>query len=219
MTLFLKYFTRALMLFLVLPLVNSARGLVAKWQGDDTSEIEGRITLNPMVHLDLLGSLAIMLCGFGWSKPMPINPGRFNDVKKGIILVSLTGPVTHFLSAILCMNIRMIIFRIGSGIVGYSISYIFRVLASINVCLGVINILPLPGMDGFSVLYQFAGPKFHNWYHYNIRTINQVSLIILFVLFFIGNLTNGLIDPLRWIINPVYKLLNLTTFWIPVVFG
>lgn len=207
------------MLLLVLPLTNSARGLVAKWQGDDTSEREGRITLNPVSHLDMLGSLAIMLCGFGWSKPMPINPRRFDNLKRGIILVSLAGPVSHFLASILCLNISAIISYTVSGIAGFSIAYIFSMLAMINTCLGVINLIPLPGMDGFSILYQFAGAKFHSWYHYNAQMINQVSIIILFALFFIDDLTRGIIDPLGWIIYPVHGLFSMTTFWVPTVFG
>ena len=108
--LFLKYFSRALMILLVMPVINSVRGLVAKSQGDDTAEQAGRITLNPFMHLDPIGSLAILLCGFGWSKPMPFNVNRMKDMKKGIILLSLSGPLTHFASAILCdlvMNIML----------------------------------------------------------------------------------------------------------------
>lgn len=154
--LFLKYFSRALMLLLVLPLTNSARGLVARWQGDDTADREGRITLNPMAHLDLLGSLAIMLVGFGWSKPMPINAARMKDYRKGVVLVALTGPVTHFIAAIVCMNISRTLLYTVEGVTGTSVAFVFSILAQINTCLGVINVLPIPPMDGFTVLHQFA---------------------------------------------------------------
>ena len=102
---FLKYFSRALMLLLIMPVTNSVRGLVAKRMGDDTSDRQGRITLNPFVHLDLLGSLCIMLVGFGWSKPMPIDPAKMKNRKTGIVAVSAAGPLSHLISAILCCNV------------------------------------------------------------------------------------------------------------------
>ncbi|MBR1592719.1 MAG: site-2 protease family protein [Ruminococcus sp.] len=226
--LFLKYFSRALMILLVMPIINSARGLAAKSQGDDTAEQAGRITLNPFMHLDPIGSLAILLCGFGWSKPMPFNVNRMRDRKKGIIILSLTGPLTHFLSAIACnlvMNIMLcsesIRMKLALSDITpiFCIFFILTILSAINVSLGVINLLPLPGMDGFNILYQFAPPKFLNWYHSNYRAINQASTIILLALFFMPTLTNGLFDPLGWLIGVVSDLLGGLTSWIPSTFG
>ena len=219
---FFKYFSRILMLLLVMPMTNSARGLVAKWNGDDTSEREGRITLSPMAHLDPIGAIMIFLIGFGWSKPMPINYARMKNFRRGVVTVSLAGPVSHFLAAFICKLIPCLLLLIPSLKESYISTYLsggfspisafFTVLgliSSINVCLGVINILPLPPLDGFQVLNQFAGPKFHNWYYANHMIINRASTIILFTLFFIGDLTRGLIDPLGWLINLVDGLLSL----------
>ncbi|MCM1529365.1 MAG: site-2 protease family protein [Alistipes sp.] len=222
--LFLKIFSRAMMLLLVLPVTNCARGLVARWQGDDSADRAGRITLNPVVHLDLLGSLAILLCGFGWSKPMPINPMRMKNYKKGVILVSLAGPVSHFLSAIILMNINAVFWNCinitsDNVMAVLAVNYVISTIASINICLGVINILPLPPMDGFTVLHQLAGNKFNRWYYENYKIINQASFIIILILFFIGDLTDGRIDPLMRIISWVSNLLGKTTFWVPKVFG
>lgn len=217
--LFLRFFSRALMLFLVLPVTNCVKGLVAKSQGDDTAEIQGRITLNPMAHLDLLGSFAIMLCGFGWSKPMPINFNRMRDTRKGILLISLSGPLTHFVSAVILMNIAGILSRVlDYSTATFAIVYIISSLAGINICLGTINLLPIPPMDGFNILNHFAGPNFHNWYFRNYRQVNQWSTWIILGLFFMGTLTGGLIDPLGWLIGLVQWVLNLTTLWIPLVF-
>lgn len=219
--LFLTFFSRALMLFLVLPVTNSVKGLVAKALGDDTAEIQGRITLNPMAHLDLLGSLAIMLCGFGWSKPLPINFNRMKDTRKGILILSLTGPATYYLMAIICMNLCSIILYISSEvtIAITAIALILSFLANINICLGTIHLLPIPPMDGFNILNHFAPPKFHNWYYRNYQQVNRWSTYILLGLFFIDTLTNGLIDPLGWLISLVSRLLSLTTAWVPLVFG
>ena len=219
---FFKYFSRVLMLLLVMPMTNSARGLVAKWNGDDTSEREGRITLSPMSHLDPIGALMIFLIGFGWSKPMPINYNRMTNLKRGIVTVALAGPVSHFLAAIVCKLIPCLLLLIppvyesyisslSSGSISpvHALFMVLSIISQINVCLGVINILPLPPLDGFQVLNQSAGAKFHNWYYANYMQINRISTIIIFALFFIGDLTRGLIDPLGWLIGLIDGLLSL----------
>lgn len=220
------------MLLLVLPVTNYVKGSVARWLGDDTAEREGRITLNPLVHLDPLGSLAIMVCGFGWSKPMPYTPTRFKNYRLGVITLSLAGPLTYFISAIICyaaINLMLCSREISEACVDFShygivspvacIILLIRLLANINVCLGVIHILPIPPMDGFIILQQFAGRKFNRWYFSNYRIIHQVSTIILLGLFFIGDATDGAINPLGWLINIVDVLLRLTVSWIPTVFS
>lgn len=218
LNLFMKFFSRALMLLLVLPVINYAKGVVARKQGDDTAEAAGRLTLNPIAHLDILGSLMIMLCGFGWSKPMPINYNRMRNTKKGIILVALTGPVTLFIMSIICRNVALVVLNMISGVAGMAIGLIFSMLASISVCIGVIHLLPLPGMDGFTLLYYLTGNKFASWYHRNQRAIDQYSFYVLIALFFIGPLTGGLIDPLGWIIGIFDWILNWTTVWGNFVF-
>ncbi|MBR6581151.1 MAG: site-2 protease family protein [Ruminococcus sp.] len=215
----MSFLSRALMLLLVLPVINYAKGMVAKKQGDDTAEMAGYLTLNPMKHLDLLGSLMILLCGFGWSKPMPINYNRMRNTKKGIILVAITGPLSLFIMSIICKNISAVVSYILEGMAGLAIAIIFALLASISVCIGVIHLLPLPGMDGFTLLYYLTGNKFASWYHRNQPVIDQFSFYILIFLFFIGRLTKGALDPLGWMINLFDFVFGLTTLWVPMVFG
>lgn len=230
LTIFLKYFSRILMLLMVMPVVNSVKGIVASKLGDDTAETEGRITLNPFVHLDPIGALAIILCGFGWSKPLPINPNRMRNYRKGVIIISLTGPLTHFVSAVLCQ----FIFRVLSCIPSFGnfalssenrlnfafcILMVLSILAQINICLGVISLLPLPPLDGFVILHFCTGNKFNRWYYSNMTIINQISPLILFALFFMPYLTGGLLDPLGWLIDLVGTGLGYLTAWVPAVFG
>ena len=182
--LFLTFFSRALMLLLVMPVTNCARGLAAKRMGDDTSDRQGRITLNPFVHLDLLGSLCIMLVGFGWSKPMPIDVAKMKDRKKGIVAVSAAGPLSHFISAILCYNVAALLnyapafatLRSGGNLI-FCLYVIFNLLAQINACIGTINLLPLPPMDGFQILNQFMGNSFHRWYFSSCCSICLTSTV------------------------------------------
>ncbi|HBB71385.1 MAG TPA: hypothetical protein DCZ71_02115 [Ruminococcus sp.] len=218
---FLMFFSRVLMLLLIMPLTNSARGLTAKYMGDDSADREGRITLNPFVHLDPLGSLAILFIGFGWSKPMPINPAKMKNRKWGIVAVSAAGPLTHFVSAVLCY--------IGCNILAYApvfsdsqngitmitaLEILFQLLAQINVCLGTINILPLPPMDGFNIINQFLGNRFHKWYFGNYININRVSMGILLLLFFLPSDIN----PLHFLIGFFNGITYKAASWVPAIF-
>ncbi len=222
---FLKYFSRALMLMLVMPVNNSVKGIVAKKLGDDTAEVEGRITLNPLAHLDPLGAIMIMLCGFGWSKPMNINYYRMRNVRKSVIILSLTDPVVHFISAIICEFFYKMITSLSflqdklDGVTPLScLAIILMLLSQINVCLGVLHLLPLPPMDGFVIILQLSS-KVKRWYYPNAARINQISTLILFALFFMPDITNNAIDPLGWLIGIVSSGLSLLTDWVPVVFG
>ncbi|MBR6791858.1 MAG: site-2 protease family protein [Ruminococcus sp.] len=215
---FLEYFSKLLMLLLVLPLREVARGLMARKMGDDTPEREGRLTLNPFVHLDLIGSLMIMLIGFGWTKPMPINVNNFKDRRKGVLLTSLTGPVTNLISAFVCALGCEIIMNIESAMASINplscFALILGFLSSINVCLGVIGLLPLPQMDGFTVLRCFTGPKFDRWYFNNYRTINTASMVIIVLLFTLP----PSINPLMYLITAVNALVDFSVSWVPMIF-
>lgn len=217
--LFMKYLSRALMLLLIMPVVNYVKGNIAKKLGDNTSEIAGRLTLNPMSHIDLLGSLMIMLVGFGWSKPMPINYNRMKSTRTGAIVMAVTAPITLFIMAIVCKNISAILLYLLEGIAGTAVFMIFSLLGSIATTIGVIHLLPLPGMDGFTLIYHLAGNKFVAWYHQNRAVIDQASFYILLFLFFIGDLTNGRFDPLGLLIGKVDGLLEMTTFWVHLLFA
>ena len=92
---------RVVIILLILPLHEFAHGWMARRFGDDTAEANGRLTLNPLMHLDPLGSVLLLFTGFGWAKPVPINPARMNNPRKGIIWTSLAGPFSNLLAALL----------------------------------------------------------------------------------------------------------------------
>ena len=91
---------RIVIILLVLPLHEFAHGWVARKCGDDTAEAAGRLTLNPLAHVDPFGAVLLLLTGFGWAKPVPINPARMNHPRKGIIWTSLAGPLSNLLAAL-----------------------------------------------------------------------------------------------------------------------
>lgn len=224
LSVFLKFFSRAIMLLLVMPVTRCARGLVAKRMGDDTAEREGMITLNPFVHLDPIGSLLILLVGFGWGKPMNMNPSNFRNYRKGVILVSLSGPLSNLIMGYICLVIYQLMMcsdyvvnALSSGSISpiVCILYILYFLFSISTSLAVFYLLPIHPMDGFTILRFCAGGKFQQWYYRHEMQYRNISMIVLILIF----LLPSSINPLVYLIGLVQNLLWLTVSWIPSVIG
>ena len=160
-------------MLLVLPLHESAHALVAKWFGDDTAERQGRISLNPLAHLDPFGGLLMVLTGFGWAKPVPINPLRMKKYRAGISLTALAGPVSNLLAAFVAGIAYNIIICTKSGLMALVSSEVTTMscvllllsfLFQVNVGLAVFNLIPIPPLDGYNVLSYFTSEKVDRWF-------------------------------------------------------
>jgi Zn-dependent protease len=148
-----------------------AHGYVSYKLGDPTPKMDGRLTMNPLAHLDPWGALCLVVFRMGWAKPVRINTAYYRDKKKGTILVSLAGPLMNFFLAFVAMLIYGLFYKAENS---YGIWFYY--LAVINVGLGTFNLIPLPPLDGSNILQELF-PKVRGFY-YKIRRYAMPLIVI-----------------------------------------
>lgn len=165
-----------------------AHAFVANKNGDDTAKLLGRYTINPIAHLDLFGAISFLLFGFGWAKPVPINPLKFKSYKKGIFLTSIAGIVANIFLSFFAFGAYVLISILGSGVtvgfLGFVVSFLsifFSQLAIINLGLAIFNLIPIYPLDGFNIIYSLS--KRENGF---LKFMAKYGSIILLVIFLTG---------------------------------
>lgn len=184
-----------------------AHAFAADKLGDDTPRREGRLSLNPLSHLDPVGSIMLLFAGFGWGKPVEVNPRNFNrdmSMDKANAIVSIAGPLMNFVLAIVLAFINAAIYKHGNSTMATSqtLQIIMTMIAyaiSINVGLGVFNLIPLPPLDGSKVIKPFLPYKAKVWFE-NYENI----FYFVFVFLWITGIADNIIAPL---IKIVYILI------------
>lgn len=157
-----------------------AHAVIADRLGDKTPRLQGRITLNPFAHVDIIGFIMILLVGFGWAKPVEINPGAFKNRNRDDLKVSIAGPIANLIIAFLAAVLTVVIYRFGllsvqSTSISNIIIKIILYVININCMLAIFNLIPLPGLDGFHILKDLFPSIF-----YKISgTVYRYQLIIL----------------------------------------
>lgn len=169
----------------------------AAWRlGDPTAKYDGRLSLNPMRHLDTWGTLSMLFFGFGWAKPVMINPNYFKNLKRDTALVSLAGPLSNFLLAYIGMFGLLYLYPLSGSL--YVYEFLFILVIS-NISLGVFNLIPIPPLDGSKIFLSLLPKKIY----YEIMRYEQFGFIILIVALYLG-----VIDPiLDFFINGIYTTL------------
>ncbi|MEG2377588.1 MAG: site-2 protease family protein [Clostridia bacterium] len=175
-----------------------SHGWVAYMLGDRTAKDAGRLTLNPIKHMDIIGLLSMVIFGFGWAKPVPVNPYYFKNRKGGMSIVALAGPLSNILFALVALvglRLLMLINFTSENLafqVAYFFSQFFQILAILNVGLAVFNIIPIPPLDGSKILNALLPDRIYN----KILQYEQFGFLVLIVLLNIPQF-NWLIMTLR----------------------
>ncbi len=165
--------------------------LVAFKLGDDTAALQGRLTLNPIMHLDPIGTIMMFLAGFGWARPVPVNPLNFKDPEKGMMLVAIAGPISNIITAIIAgLALKFILsdpsFSIETNGGAYNTFVLILILNVVfGIALAVFNMIPIPPLDGSRVLYAYLPRRFADAYG-KFEQYGFFFLIIIFI--FAGSL-------------------------------
>ena len=148
---------RAAAVFLCLTVHETCHGLAALALGDPTAKSMHRLSLNPLRHIDWLGLALMFAAGFGWAKPVPVNPNYFRKPKQGMAITALAGPVSNFLLAILFLGIGKVIYLYAPYSDGMNVlfSWCLYTVAPMSVGMGLFNLIPFPPLDGSKVLAVF----------------------------------------------------------------
>ena len=181
-----------------------AHAWMADKLGDDTPKMQGRLTLNPLAHIDIWGFVMLIFAHFGWGKPVEINPRNFRrdkDMSAQEAMVAIAGPTMNILLAIIFMIIMCIIYKFAAAFilttVGYIIIIILQMTVVVNVGLGIFNLIPLPPLDGSKVLMHFLPYDAKNWF-----IERQNIFYIIFLIIWITGIAGNIVSP---VINGVYN--------------
>ena len=203
-------------MFLSLSLHEAAHGFIAHKCGDDTAYNFGRITLNPMKHIDPIGFLCMALVGFGWAKPVPVNSRNFRNHKRGLILTSIAGPVSNlllgFIFAVIfrftALPITKAIYTAPSEQVAMIWSALYSMIyiaIDLNVLLAVFNLIPVPPLDGSKILFSLLPYKVY----YKIAPYEHY-ISIFFMILLLTRVLNPVLNFLSGIIIDLFfKILGI----------
>ncbi len=186
-----------------------SHGWMAYRYGDPTAKLAGRLTLNPMAHLDVFGSIALYLMGFGWAKPVPVNPQYLANPKRDMMWIALAGPVSNLIIALISGILLSVLLRLGLINSQSPLIMVLIMSLQINLVLAIFNFIPIPPLDGSRILEGLVPNKYHNelakFEYYGPRVLMGLILLSMFTRF---NIFAVVISPIMTI------FLKLFTFGI-----
>ena len=190
-----------------------AHGVVAYWLGDTTAKDAGRLTLNPIKHLDIMGILMMVVFRFGWAKPVPVDMRNFDNPKRGMAITALAGPMMNFFIAIVFLFLYGLTFTtlMRGGVFAQSMAQMLGQTAYLSLALGIFNMIPISPLDGSKIFFSVLPDETYN----KLMRIERYGMIILIVLALTGatsgilsTVTGWAFDKLFFIAEFAFKLVS-----------
>ena len=187
-----------------------SHGYVAFKLGDPTAKQAGRLTLNPLAHIDPLGTLCMLIFRFGWAKPVPVNVMYFKDRKKGMAITAAAGPISNLLLAFLCLLlfVPVLVYAGWTAVGSYAANFLY-IMVMINVGLAVFNLLPISPLDGSKILYAVLPNKIY----FSIMRYERYFQPVLFLLLWTGLLSrpisflrDAVISGMEFLVSPIFSM-------------
>ena len=206
-----SFIVTLIVLMTSMPVHECAHAWAAYKLGDDTASLQGRLNLNPLAHLDPIGSVMLLLTQrYGWAKPTPVNPRNFTrkiTMRGGMAVTALAGPVSNLLLGLALLLVNKLAV-LALGYAGQTeaaviVSYILLMMVTINVSLAIFNLLPVPPLDGYRILAYFIPAK----WEVRIARYQQVIYIVVLVAVFMGVLS----VPMGWLTRWILRFFALIT--------
>ena len=187
-----------------------AHGFVSDKLGDPTPRREGRLSFNPLAHLDITGTILMLLTGFGWAKPVAIDPRYYKDSKKGMALVAVAGPLSNLIMAFLGLLVYAIFFIINvktgalNTLTGFFKTFSMQ-FAYTNLCFMIFNLIPIPPLDGSRILGMFLS----NRTYYNLMRYERYSMYIIMALSLTGAFSRIIGTGVNFVFGGIINILNI----------
>lgn len=195
-------------LLMALVVHEYAHALIADKMGDSTPRMTGRLTLNPIAHIDPIGLIMLLVAQFGWAKPVMINANNFRNWRKEEICVSLAGPLANFILALIMFAIRMILF--WSGVRMQSLDLVLDLIIIYNINFGIFNLIPLPPLDGSRLITVFLPTE----WAIRLASVERYSFLLLIVLMATPVFSYILIPLQRLVYMLDYTIVQGLFYWI-----
>lgn len=201
-------------IFITMPIHEWAHGFVSSKLGDPTPRMQGRLTINPMAHIDWFGAAAILLFGIGWANPVRVNARYYKNPKWGMVLVALAGPFSNLILSLVAVVLSYA-FLLVNTTVTYFIAKFLYYIAYISTYLAVFNLIPIPPFDGSRILFAFLPQK----YYFKIMQYERYIFMLLMAVFLLDNRTGIISGTIGYLSEYVFQYITVIVALLFRLFG